>query len=150
MSLKKLVLSRQILQEQLTKLNNGANRWRLIGEQSSQQSSQQSSEQPSELIANYKFKNFITTWKFLNLVAQNAQRMNHHPTITTTYNIVDLKLTTHDVGNRVTYRDLQLATAIEKEYSKLVDKKLLDKKPLNLLDASKIIGELVNLEDKHK
>ncbi|KAG2736962.1 hypothetical protein G9P44_001052 [Scheffersomyces stipitis] len=82
------------------------------------------------LHANYEFKTFKDTWKFLNKVADGANSLKHHPTITTTYNKVEFLLTTHDVGHRVTNMDIELAEAIRKEFhpfDKEVDKPAFEK-----------------------
>jgi 4a-hydroxytetrahydrobiopterin dehydratase len=42
-----------------------------------------------------------------------AEKMNHHPTWTNTWNRVDIELTTHDAGNRVTDKDRKMASAID-------------------------------------
>ena len=68
----------------------------------------------SELQAKYQLRNFSRTWEFLNEVALVAHKMQHHPTITTTYNRVDIVLTTHDEANNVTERDTELAAEIER------------------------------------
>ncbi|OBA24151.1 transcriptional coactivator/pterin dehydratase, partial [Metschnikowia bicuspidata var. bicuspidata NRRL YB-4993] len=71
----------------------------------------------TQIEASYKLKNYLKTWQFLNLVAANAHKLKHHPTITTTYNKIHIALTTHDVGNKVTYLDTKLATAIHNVYA---------------------------------
>ena len=40
-----------------------------------------------------------------------AEKMNHHPTWSNTWNQVDIHLTTHDAGNTVTEKDHALAQA---------------------------------------
>ena len=67
----------------------------------------------------YQLKNFKTTWEFLNSVAELAANKRHHPTIITTYNKVDIQLTTHDSDNSVTQDDLDMAEAIQKQYHEL-------------------------------
>ena len=47
-------------------------------------------------------------------VALIAEKMDHHPTWTNTYNTVDIELSTHDAGNKVTDLDRKLAEAIDK------------------------------------
>ena len=47
-------------------------------------------------------------------VAIVAEKMNHHPTWTNTYNTVDFELSTHDKGDIVTDLDKKLAEAIDK------------------------------------
>ncbi|CCD23196.1 4a-hydroxytetrahydrobiopterin dehydratase NDAI_0B01620 [Naumovozyma dairenensis CBS 421] len=59
-----------------------------------------------------KFKNFEITWAFLNQLAMRCHLWGHHPTISTTYNKVDLQLFNHDL-NMITDIDLKLASKIE-------------------------------------
>lgn len=47
-------------------------------------------------------------------VALVAEKMDHHPTWTNTYNQVDIYLSTHSAGNVVTEKDHRLAAAIDK------------------------------------
>lgn len=103
----------------------------------------------SELLAAYKFKTFAKTWQFLNGVAFQAHRAKHHPTITTTYNRVDLRLTTHDAGNKVTENDVKLATSIHEIFGKLSSKTPVEADITTFTDvgstlkeASKIIDDL--------
>lgn len=117
-------------------------------------------EEESFLEANYKFRNFATTWKFLNRVAGMANKERHHPTIETTYNRVNIKITTHDAGNKVTYNDLKLADGIQTEYYNnfIVPKKLSSfrdfvadaKSELKLHEPNQIISELMEKEQKHE
>ncbi len=50
---------------------------------------------------------------FINTVAVIAEKHNHHPTISNTYNKVTLALSTHDTGDMVTDKDYVLAKAID-------------------------------------
>lgn len=101
--------------------------------------------------ADYKLRNFTITWQFLNLVAAAAHSARHHPTITTTYNKVNIQLTTHDVGNQVTLSDLRLAALIHNCYKDIIQKdprgdhgQLSDRarSVLEETEARKIIEEL--------
>lgn len=93
----------------------------------------------SQLQASYRLRTFDTTWQFLNKVALLARKARHHPTITTTYNKVDIDLTTHDAGNKVTDKDVKLATLIHKTYAQ----DFHEKTPVSdAEDAAKIIDEL--------
>ena len=47
-------------------------------------------------------------------VAAEAEKMDHHPTWTNTYNKVEFWLNTHDAGDIVTDKDRKLAAAIDK------------------------------------
>ncbi|CCC67822.1 hypothetical protein NCAS_0A12640 [Naumovozyma castellii] len=62
-----------------------------------------------------KFKDFETTWSFLNQLSMRAHLWGHHPTISTTYNKVDLELTTHDIegGPAISDIDIKMAKRIE-------------------------------------
>jgi len=46
-------------------------------------------------------------------VAIVAEKMNHHPTWTNTWNTVTFELSTHDAGDIVTDKDRRLAQAID-------------------------------------
>ena len=46
-------------------------------------------------------------------VALIAEKANHHPTWTNTYNTVAFELSTHDAGDVVTDKDHKLAKAID-------------------------------------
>ena len=47
-------------------------------------------------------------------VAIVAEKMNHHPTWTNTWNRVDFELSTHDAGDIVTEKDRLLAGEIDR------------------------------------
>jgi 4a-hydroxytetrahydrobiopterin dehydratase len=63
-----------------------------------------------------KFKDFSSAFAFMAQVALVAERQNHHPEWSNTYNRVSIRLRTHDAGGIVTEKDEKLATAIEKIY----------------------------------
>lgn len=67
----------------------------------------------NKLYASFKFKNFIEAFAFISKVALLAEKLNHHPTIINTYNSVELFLYTHDAGDVVTQKDIELAEQIE-------------------------------------
>ncbi len=64
------------------------------------------------LISDFRFKDFQAAMAFMNEVAIIADKMNHHPEWSNTYNRVSIKLTTHDQGNTITEKDHRLAEAI--------------------------------------
>ncbi|HTE34809.1 MAG TPA: 4a-hydroxytetrahydrobiopterin dehydratase [Chryseolinea sp.] len=70
----------------------------------------------------FKFKDFIEAFGFMARVAIQAEKMNHHPTWTNTYNSVSFELSTHDAGNIVTDKDRKLAEAIDILERQAVDK----------------------------
>ncbi len=59
-----------------------------------------------------KFANFVEAFGFMARVALLAEKMNHHPEWSNVYNRVTLDLVTHDAGNAISQRDLELAKAI--------------------------------------
>ena len=70
------------------------------------------SEDGKALTKSFRFKDFSEAWGFLSRVALHAERMDHHPEFTNSWNKVDFRLWTHDTGG-VTARDVQLAEAID-------------------------------------
>jgi 4a-hydroxytetrahydrobiopterin dehydratase len=71
-------------------------------------------EQNNRLKKTFIFKDFSEAFGFMTRVAIIAEKMNHHPTWTNTWNTVSFELSTHDSGNVVTDRDRKLADAIDK------------------------------------
>lgn len=61
----------------------------------------------------FKFKNFSQAWAFMSRVALAAEKMDHHPDWSNSYNNVGVSLSTHDAGG-VTEKDIKLATSMEK------------------------------------
>ncbi|MBP6235489.1 MAG: 4a-hydroxytetrahydrobiopterin dehydratase [Saprospiraceae bacterium] len=69
-------------------------------------------EENNELDAQLKFKDFKEAFAFMTEVAIIAEKMNHHPTWSNTYNKVEIRLSTHDAGNTITDKDRKLAESI--------------------------------------
>lgn len=70
-------------------------------------------EEDNQLKRTFEFKDFVEAWGFMNKVALVAEKMNHHPNWSNTYNTVEIALTSHDAGNTVTDRDHKLAKKID-------------------------------------
>ena len=64
----------------------------------------------------FTFKNYRTSFAFVSQVAMLAEKKNHHPEIILDYGKVTVSLISHDV-QKITERDLELATQIDKIYS---------------------------------
>ncbi len=65
----------------------------------------------AELVRQLVFEDFVAALGFIVQVGALAERANHHPTLTNTYNRVRIALSTHDEGG-ITDRDLALAREI--------------------------------------
>jgi 4a-hydroxytetrahydrobiopterin dehydratase len=70
-------------------------------------------EQDNKLYKAFKFKNFSEAFGFMTRVALEAEKMDHHPLWTNTYNKVEIWLSTHDAGDVVTEKDRKLAQLID-------------------------------------
>lgn len=70
-------------------------------------------EQNNTLNQSFTFKDFSEAFAFMVRVALLAEKHNHHPTWTNTWNTVEIWLSTHDAGGVVTEKDRYLAKAID-------------------------------------
>ena len=61
----------------------------------------------------YDFESFADAMRFVNSVADVAEKMDHHPDMKIVYTKVTLKIQTHSEGG-VTKRDFRLAEAIDR------------------------------------
>ncbi|HYF70881.1 MAG TPA: 4a-hydroxytetrahydrobiopterin dehydratase [Ohtaekwangia sp.] len=68
----------------------------------------------NRLTKEFKFVDFTEAFGFMTRVAFVAEKMNHHPTWTNTYNKINFELSTHDAGDVVTEKDRKLATEIDR------------------------------------
>ncbi len=60
----------------------------------------------------FEFSDFRAAVSFIVRMAFYAEEMNHHPDLHNVYNTVDLALSTHDAGGKVTGMDVELARKI--------------------------------------
>lgn len=60
----------------------------------------------------WRFADFAEAFAFMTAVAAEAERLDHHPDWSNSWNLVVVELRSHDVGG-VTSRDLELAAAID-------------------------------------
>ena len=74
-------------------------------------------EKDNKLSRTFKFKNFVDAFAFMTKVAFIAEKMNHHPDWSNSWNKVSISLSTHDAGNIVTEKDHKLAAAIDEIYN---------------------------------
>jgi 4a-hydroxytetrahydrobiopterin dehydratase len=74
-------------------------------------------EESNSLIGHFQFDNFSIAFSFMTQIALLAEKMNHHPNWSNSWNKVDIRLSTHDAGNVITQKDLDLAEGINKIYN---------------------------------
>ena len=72
-------------------------------------------DQQGRLSKVFAFKNYRQSFAFVSQVAMLAEKKNHHPEIILDYGKVIISLISHDV-QKITERDLELATQIDKIY----------------------------------
>jgi 4a-hydroxytetrahydrobiopterin dehydratase len=71
-------------------------------------------ETDNKLYRPFEFKDFSAAFAFMTRVALLAEKMDHHPTWTNSWNKVEIWLYTHSEGDTVTEKDRKLAAAIDK------------------------------------
>ena len=67
----------------------------------------------NKLSKEFVHTNFRDAISFIVRLSFEAEALNHHPELENVYNRVQVSLTTHDAGNKVTSKDFTLASAIE-------------------------------------
>ena len=67
-----------------------------------------------KLIKTFAFKSFAAAMGWMMSVAIVAEKMDHHPEWSNVYNRVAVTLITHDMGNKISSWDVDLALAMER------------------------------------
>ena len=71
-------------------------------------------ERDGEVLAkSFKFRNFPEAFGWMTRVALAAEKADHHPDWSNSWNRVDVRLTTHSAG-ALTEKDVKLASVMEK------------------------------------
>jgi len=86
-----------------------------IEQQLSQLQDWQLTQDRTAIEKKYSFRDFAAAFSFMTRVAFIAEKMNHHPNWTNSYNCVDVCLSTHDAGG-LTRLDFGLALAMDGVY----------------------------------
>ncbi len=73
-------------------------------------------EENNQLVASFKFTNFTQAFSFMTEVAFACEDMDHHPDWQNVWNVVNIHLSTHSAGNKVTEKDHKLAAKIDQIY----------------------------------
>ena len=63
--------------------------------------------------AEFEFENFKDCFSAMSRIAFECEALNHHPNWSNVYNKVNIELTTHSQGNKVTDKDRKLAAMID-------------------------------------
>ena len=71
-------------------------------------------EKNNTLHKRFEFKNFSEAFAFMTRIALAAEKMDHHPKWANEYNKLEVWLSSHDAGNKVTDKDHKLAKIIDK------------------------------------
>lgn len=61
----------------------------------------------------FKFDHYLAGIAFAGAVGTLAEAQNHHPNILISWRRVTVSVNTHEVGNKITHKDTELAAAIE-------------------------------------
>lgn len=88
-----------------------------LGEKLSERPDWISKSSPEKVLKkSFKFDSYSLGIQFVNLIAELAEKNNHHPDILIGYCNVEISITTHDVGG-LTEKDFQLADLINNTYN---------------------------------
>jgi 4a-hydroxytetrahydrobiopterin dehydratase len=66
-----------------------------------------------KLHAEFRFKDFVEAFTFMTKVAFAAEAAQHHPEWRNVYNRVTIDLVTHDAGDAISERDVEMARQID-------------------------------------
>lgn len=67
-----------------------------------------------KLSKTFKFGSFREAMGFIVRIGFEAEAAEHHPELFNVYSTVEISLSTHDADGKVTQKDVDLATAIER------------------------------------
>ena len=73
-------------------------------------------EDVKKIERSFKFKDFVESMRFINLVAKLAEEEGHHPDIFVSYNYVKISLTTHNIGG-LSENDFIIAAKIDEIFT---------------------------------
>ena len=64
------------------------------------------------LVGNWQLAGFDEVKPMVSKLCDLADSFNHHPTVTFGYNTIKVETATHDTGNTITEKDIELAQRI--------------------------------------
>jgi ribonuclease HI/pterin-4a-carbinolamine dehydratase len=91
-------------------------------------------EKNGTLYRNFIFRDFKDAFNFMQSVAVEAEKLQHHPRWENSYNRVEIWLSTHEADDTISEKDRTLADAIDKVYEKKEVDKNDDKNTTKLTD----------------
>lgn len=86
-----------LTQDELTTSLSGLSDWAVID---------------GKLHGEFRFGDFVAAFAFMTKVAFAAEAAGHHPEWSNVYNRVVIDLVTHDAGNAISHKDIELAQVI--------------------------------------
>jgi len=69
-----------------------------------------------ELHKRFTFESFAPAIAFMASAVEPIDKLNHHPRWENVWNRLDIYLSTHDLGNRISDRDVKLAQLLDGLY----------------------------------
>jgi 4a-hydroxytetrahydrobiopterin dehydratase len=70
----------------------------------------------NSLYKKFEFRDFKEAFGFMQEVAKAAEEANHHPKWQNEWNKVEIWLSTHEAGNKITEKDQVMAKTIDQIY----------------------------------
>ena len=70
------------------------------------------------LYKKFSFKTFMNAFSFMNIIADQSEKVDHHPKLINEYNKVEIELFTHS-SNSISNKDFSLARFIDNTYEEI-------------------------------
>ena len=70
------------------------------------------------LYKKFSFKTFMNAFSFMNIIADQSEKVDHHPKIINVYSTVEIELFTHS-SDSITDKDFLLAKFIDNIYEEI-------------------------------
>ena len=70
------------------------------------------------LYKKFSFKTFMNAFSFMNIIADQSEKADHHPKLINEYNKVEIELFTHS-SNSISNKDFSLARFIDNVYEEI-------------------------------
>ena len=70
------------------------------------------------LYKKFSFKTFMNAFSFMNIIADQSEKVDHHPKLINEYNKVEIELFTHS-SNSISNKDFSLARFIDNVYEEI-------------------------------